>query len=59
MTITLHSQDPIEIQRTPRYGRRGNVVGTIEFDAENLANFEKVKFVVRLPIIHARAIWFG
>lgn len=46
MTITLHNQDPIEIQRTPRYGRRGNVVGTIEFDAENLANFEKVKFVI-------------
>ena len=47
MTITLHNQDPIEIQRAPRYGKRGNILGTIEFDADNLANFEKVKLVVR------------
>lgn len=46
MTITLHNQDPIEIQRAPRYGKRGIILGTIEFDAENLTNFEKVKLVI-------------
>ena len=50
MTISLHSQDPIEIQRAPRYGNGGNIIGTIEFDEENLAHFEKVKLVVRLVI---------
>ena len=47
MTISMHDQDPIEIQRVPRYGRKGNIRGTIEFDEENLATFEKVKLVVR------------
>ena len=48
MTINMHNQDPIEIQRAPRYGRKGIVRGTIEFAEENLAMFEKVKLVVRL-----------
>lgn len=47
MTISLHNQDPIDVQRAPRYGRRGIIRGTIEFDEENLAAFEKVKLVVR------------
>lgn len=50
MTISLHNQDPIEIQRAPRYGSRGIVMGVIEFDEENLASFEKVKLVVRFPL---------
>ena len=58
MTITLHNQDPIEIQRAPRYGRRGNILGMIEFDAENLVNFEKVKLVVRSLSICFRSICF-
>ena len=58
-TISLHNQDPIEVQRAPRYGKRGNIVGTVEFDEENLAHFEKVKLVVRLPIIYAGKISFG
>jgi hypothetical protein len=48
MTICLYNQDPIQIQHAPRYGTRGNIRGTIEFDEENLASFEKVKLVVRL-----------
>jgi len=48
MMINMHNQDPIGIQRAPRYGRKGIVRGTIEFDEENLAMFEKVKLVVRL-----------
>jgi len=48
MTISLRSQDPIEVQSAPRYGRRGIIRGTIKFDEENLATFEKVKLVVRL-----------
>ena len=48
MTIIMHDQDPIEIQRAPRYGRKGIIRGTIEFGEENLATFEKVKLVVRL-----------
>ena len=51
MTITMHNQDPIETQRAPRYGRRGIIQGTIVFDKENLATFEKVKLVVRLLVI--------
>lgn len=51
MTISLNGQDPIEIQREPRYGRRGIIRGTIRFDEGNLANFEKVKLVVRIPIV--------
>ena len=31
----------------------------MEFDEENLAHFEKVKLVVRLPIIYAGKISFG
>jgi len=58
MTIALHNQDPVEIQHAPRYGRRGNILGTIEFDAESLANFEKVKLVVRTLIICAGTICF-
>ena len=58
MTITLHNQDPIEIQRAPRYGRRGIILGTIDFDAENLTNFEKVKLVVRRLVICTTAICF-
>ena len=58
MTITLHNQDPIEIQRAPRYGKRGIILGTIEFDAENLTNFEKVKLVVSRFVICTRAICF-
>ena len=53
VTITMHNQDPIETQRAPRYGRRGIIRGTIEFDEENLATFEKVKLVVRLLVICA------
>jgi hypothetical protein len=52
MTITIHDQDPIEVQHAPRYGRRGIIRGTIEFDEENLATFEKVKLVVRLLVIY-------
>ena len=54
MKISLYNQDPIETQRAPRYGRSGIVQGTIEFEEENLATFEKVKFVVRLLLICAR-----
>ena len=52
MTINLHHQDPIEIQRAPRYGKGGNIIGTIEFDEENLVNFEKVKLLVRIPVTY-------
>ena len=52
MTINLHHQDPIEIQRAPRYGKGGNIIGTIEFDEESLANFEKVKLLVRIPVTY-------
>ena len=48
MTISLHNQDPIQVQVAPRYGRGGIIGGTIEFDEENLPAFEKVKLVVRL-----------
>ena len=57
-TINLHSRDSIEIQRAPRYGNGGNIIGTIEFDEENLAHFEKVKLVVRL-VIYARVFYIG
>lgn len=53
MTISMHNQDPIETQRAPRYERRGIIQGTIVFDQENLATFEKVKLVVRLLVICA------
>ena len=51
MTISMHNQDPVETQRAPRYERRGIIRGTIVFDEENLATFEKVKLVVRLLVI--------
>ncbi|KAF9646944.1 hypothetical protein BDM02DRAFT_3262020 [Thelephora ganbajun] len=46
MTISLYNQDPVEVQRVPRYGKRGIITGTIDFDEENLAMFEKVKLVI-------------
>lgn len=45
-TISLHNQDPIEAQRAPRYGRTDIIRGTIEFDEESLAAFEKVKLLI-------------
>ena len=53
ITITLHNQDPIEVQRTPRYGRTDIIKGTIEFDEDNLPAFEKVKLIVRSLLICA------
>lgn len=54
MTISLHNQDPIQVQVAPRYGRGGIIKGTIEFDEENLPAFEKVKLVVRLSVPDTR-----
>ena len=58
MTINLHNQDPIGVQSAPKYGRRGIISGTIEFDKENLAAFEKVKLVVRPPCFTCQNIQF-
>lgn len=52
MKISVHNQDPIQVQRAPRYGREGIIRGIIEFDEENLATFEKVKLVVRLLAVY-------
>jgi hypothetical protein len=49
MTISLHNQDPIQVQIAPRYGKGGIIRGNIEFDEEHLPAFEKVKLVVRPP----------
>jgi hypothetical protein len=54
MTISLHNQDPIQVQIAPRYGKGGIIRGTIEFDEENLPAFEKVKLVVRLFLFSPR-----
>jgi hypothetical protein len=58
MTISLHNQDPIEIQRMPRYGRGDIIRGTIEFDEGRLAALDRVELVVRLLPITGRSLSF-
>ena len=58
MTISLHDQGPIEIQRAPRYGRGDIIRGTIDFDEGRLAAFDKIELVVRLLPIAGRPLLF-
>lgn len=59
MTISLHNQDPIEVQRAPRYGSNGIIRGAIEFDEANLASFEKVKLVIEGEVAVGNQVYEG